>query len=349
MPTMDIFDNDAFSAVSLTQAIDKIPYQPNLLGQLGIFETVNVPTEDVAIEMRDGALSIIQTSERGAPLEERQNEKRNIRKFMTNRIAKGSTIYANTVQNIRAFGELNELEAVEAEVMRRYAGPTGLLRDVELTWENMRLGAIQGVVKDADGSTIYNWFTEWGITPPSAINFALGTASTNVRKKCAQVIRTMSKAAKGAWVSNVSNVHALAGDEFFDDLIDHPTVRETYLSWSAAAELREGKAFGGFTYGGITWHNYRGADDFDDGASSGTAAIGIKSNEAKFFPVGAPGVFQAAFAPLESLEYANTPGLERYGMIVRDRDRNFWARPEVYSYPLFLCTRPEMLLKATRA
>jgi hypothetical protein len=32
--------------------------------------------------------------------------------------------------------------------------------------------------------------------------------------------------------------------------------------------------------------------------------------------------------------------------MLRDRDRDFWVRPEVYSYPLFICTRPEMLLEA---
>jgi hypothetical protein len=27
-----------------------------------------------------------------------------------------------------------------------------------------------------------------------------------------------------------------------------------------------------------------------------------------------------------------------------DRDRNMWWRQEVYSHPLFICTRPEVLM-----
>jgi hypothetical protein len=30
-------------------------------------------------------------------------------------------------------------------------------------------------------------------------------------------------------------------------------------------------------------------------------------------------------------------------------ERNAWVKVEVYSYPLFICTRPEMLQRAKRA
>lgn len=66
----------------------------------------------------------------------------------------------------------------------------------------------------------------------------------------------------------------------------------------------------------------------------------------KFFPVGAPGVFQVAYSPAETFDYVNTPGLPVYGMTIPDRDRNAWVRVEQYSYPLHICTRPEMLLRA---
>lgn len=44
----------------------------------------------------------------------------------------------------------------------------------------------------------------------------------------------------------------------------------------------------------------------------------------------------------------NTPGQDVYALIVQDKDRQAWVRPEVYSYPLFMCTRPGMLLRAKR-
>ncbi|WP_430436858.1 major capsid protein [Oceanibaculum nanhaiense] len=338
MASMDIFNQDAFSMVSLTQAIQDVDYLPTLLGDLNVFEDDPVTTEAVAIEKRGDSLALIQTSERGTEIAERNNNKRDIRYFRTPRIAKGDTIYASEIQNIRAFGTETELERVQAEIARRMAGPSGLMRDMALTHEYMRLGAVQGILLDADGSVIYNWFTEWGINQPAEIDFELDDANTNVRAKCNAVVRAMAKAGKGTFIPNLTQVHSLTGDEMFDKLIDHPSVRDTYTGWAAAEGLREGTAYRAFPFGGILWHNYRGTDD-------GTT-IAVPSTKAKFFPVNAPGVFKRALAPAETFDFVNTPGLPQYAMIVRDQQRNMWARPEVYSYPLYICTKPGMLQRA---
>jgi len=337
MPTMDIFNADAFSMTQLTAAVDKVPYRPMFLGALGIFEPERVRTETIAIEKREGALALIQTSERGQPLGQQAGVKRDIRDFRTGRIAKGDTLYAAEIQNMRAFGTDSELQTVQAEIAGRLAR---LKADVELTWENMRLGAVQGIVLDADGSTLRNWYGEWGIDQAAEIDFALTTDSTDVRKTCMSVTRAMMKAAKGAWLPGTS-VHALCHDDFYDALIAHPQVRATYLNWQAAAELRTNTAYQSFPYGGITFHNYRGTDD--------ASTVAIAAGKAKFFPVGAPGVFKVALSPAEFFDYVNTPGLDLYAMTIPDRERNAWVKVEVYSYPLFICTRPEMLQRAKRA
>lgn len=337
MPTLDIFANDAFSTVQLTGAVEKVPYKPQFLGSLGIFEPVPVRTTTIAIEKRDNTLALIKTSNRGAPLEEGTTDKRDIRDFRTSRIAKGDTIHADEIQNMRVVGSETELATVQAEVVQRMGR---LKDDMELTWENMRLGAVQGVVADADGSVLADWYDAWSIAQPAEINFALDTAGTDVRKKCAQVVRAMTKAAKGAWVPG-AKVQALCGDALYDDLIGHESVKETYRNWAAAADLRQNMAFESFPFGGIVFHNFRGTDD--------DTTIAIAPDKAKFFPVGARGVFQTAWSPAEFMEFVNTPGRDLYALTIPDRDRNAWVRVELYSYPLFICTRPEMLLRAKRA
>lgn len=343
MAGIDVFNSNAFSMFSLTQAANKIDYLPQRLGELNIFTPRPVRTKTVGVEQRDGVLKLIPVSERGAPLAQREREHREIRDFRTVRVAKQDHIEADELQDIRAFGSETELMQVQQEVARRLSGDTGLLADVELTHEHMRLGAIQGIVTDADGVTpIYNWFTEFGITPPSEIDFDLDNASPAsgaVRKKCNQVVRAMQRAAKGAWTPN-TQVHALCGDNFWDDLTAHSEVRGTYLNTLMAASLREGNAYEMFRYGGITWENYRGTDD------NTTVAVG--TDKAKFFPVNAPGVFEVAYSPAEFMPYVNTLGQRVYAMIVPDRKRQAYVDIEVYSYPLFLCTRPEMLQSAKR-
>ena len=45
MASMDIFNSSAFSMTSLTGAVEKIAYKPQLLGQLGIFEPMPFDTQ----------------------------------------------------------------------------------------------------------------------------------------------------------------------------------------------------------------------------------------------------------------------------------------------------------------
>ncbi len=340
MASMDIFNSSAFSMTSLTGAVTKVGYKPQLLGQLGIFEPMPVRTRSLFVDRRENALTLIPTSPTGAPPKELEVDPRNAVPLKTTRLAKGFTLYAEEIQGIRAFGSETELAQVQAEYLRRMA----MVRDdMELTQEYHRLGALQGLLLDADGSTvIYNYFTEFGVSEASAIDFDLDNANPAtgaVRKKCAEVIRAMARAAGGAFTPGTT-IHALAGDDFYDDLINHPEVEKTYLNWAAASDLRGDKTWQAFTYGGITWHNYRGTDD--------NSTVAIDADEAKFFPVGARDVFKVAYAPAEFGPYINTAGQPTYAMNIPDRDRQAWTRGELYSYPLFFCQRPDVLRKATR-
>jgi hypothetical protein len=333
MPTIDIFNADAFGLVSLTGAVERVPYVPNYLGALGLFETVPSRTISVAVDRRTNQLRLVPTSRRGEPVTRREPDPRDIRDVRTHRIAKGDRISAHEVQGMRAFGTESELETVAGEVTRRMGR---LMADMDLTWELHRLGAIQGVVLDADGTTVLNdWFGEFGISAPTSISFALGTAATDVRGKCAQVVRAVAKALGAP--ADVPVV-GLCGDAFWDDLVRHEDVRDTFRYQEGAA-LRAGTAWMSLRFGGIEFHNYRGTDT--------ASPVQIGTNDARFFPR-VPGVFQAAFAPMESIEFANTLGRPVYAMTIPDRDRAFWVDVELYSYPLFICLRPEALQRGTR-
>lgn len=342
MATINIFKDDAFSLQSMLMAIDAIDFQPQRLGAMGIFTPNPVRTETVSIEKRDNTLLLIQTSQRGSPLANGTQAKRTLRSFNTVRIAESDRINASELANIRAFGTESELQQVQTEIARRLAGPAGLQSKVELTLENMRLGAVQGIVKDADGSQLFNWFTEMGVTQATEIDFDLDNASPAsgvVRKKCNEVVRAMMKAAKGVWTPG-TRVHALCGDAFWDDITAHSEVRQTYLNTQQAADLRKGNAYETFNYGGITFENYRGTDD--------GSTVAIDTDKAKFFPVNAPGAFMEVFSPGEQFEHIGQLGRSLYPLIVPDRDRSMWADVEVYSYPLHICTRPLMLQRARR-
>ena len=338
MATMDIFRQDAFSEPSLTAVGDKLGYVPGLLsGMPGLVVPDPVRTTAIFIEERETGPVVLPTSPRGAPPHQTGRERRAARAFSTVRIADSSTIYADEIQGVRAFGSETELKQVQEEVARRQL----LMRNnMALTKEHMLLGVVQGLAIDKGGAVIYNWSTEFGQALPAEIDFDLDNAAPAegvVRKKCTDVVRSVTRNLKGMGGVSVS-VIGLCGDAFWDDLVAHPEIRETY-KYQEGAKLREQVAWSELQFGGIRFINYRGTDD-------GTT-VAVDTNKCRFFPLNA-GIFRWAMSPAERMSFVNTPGQEFYSWIVPDRDRDMWVEVEMYSYPLPICVQPAALHRARR-
>lgn len=341
MNPFDVFNADPFKATSLAAAVDKMDYVPGLLGSIpGLFVPEPVRSEDIWIEERTtGGFVILQTSPRGASPHQTGSDPRKARAFKTVRIADASRITASELLGVRRFGSEINLKDVQEEVARRQFK---MKQNFDLTWENLRMGAILGKTVDADGSTIYDWEAEFGQTIPAELDFDLDNgspASGAVRKKCTAVRRSILKNLKGVGVA--SNIIGICGDNFWDDLTSHPEVEKTYLNWAAAADLRNGhgKEWSSFRYGEIDFVNYRGTDD--------DTTLTVGTDKCKFFPVGA-GIFKWAMAPGEAFEHVGSLGQLVYSNMVLDKDRNTWADVEMYSYPLPICTMPQALHRGRR-
>lgn len=336
--TLDIFNQDAFSAISLTAAIQRNPFLPSMLGSMNIFDPEPIRTTALTVEERDGKLVLIPFSERGTQGAQRTTEKRKRRYFDVPRLMHSDTIYANELQNIVQFGDTTVLMQLQQEVDRRMNGPTGLNANLDYTEEYLRLAAIQGLLLNpGDGSIWYNWFDEFQRSQAVEVPFNLSAQTANsLRPLINGIVRGMARRSQGAFTST-TRVIGLCGDACYDSFVNHPDVIRTFLNWNEAADLRgtTGAAFTSFPFAGIEWVNYRGSDD--------NATIKIADDKVKFFPVGAPGVFKKAMAPGESFEWINTPGQPRYVQPIVDRDRNQWWKMEAYAYPLYICTRPEVL------
>lgn len=334
----DIFTQNAWGAIEFhEEVVERIDFKPQLLGSLGLFEPIYSRSRTIAVASREGTLMLIPTSETGAPPEELIPRGAKVRKFDAVRLAKGSTIYAIELVGVLSLPFDEQTKEIAEEVAERTAN---ILDDMELTWEYQRFGAVQGRVLDADGTTVlFDWYDEWGIAEPAEINFALNNAETDVRKKCRDVKRAMQKAAKGVW-SPSTRIGCLVGDTFFDLLVNHPQIKETKLGTERAAMLENIEGFSAIEIEGITFINYRGTDD--------DSTIAIGTAKARFFPIGARGAFKVGWAPASEFKpYVNKKGREYYGLVLEDKSgRDEWDRVEMYSYPLFICTRPEMLLRA---
>lgn len=333
MEFADVFKPDAFAVTTMTAAINKMPFLPGRLGQMGLFDEHGIATPTAAIEWSNGALALVATSKRGAPASPPASEKRKIVQVRAPHLRIPDAVLADEVFGVRAFGMDGGLYTVER---KRDEKLLKCSNHIDLTLEYHRLGAIQGIVLDADGVTeVLNVFTEFGISQPAEVDFDLDNgspASGALRKKCDGITRSMASALGGI---PFKGIHALCGDAFWDDLVAHQEMRETY-KYQEGAALREGTAFSTVKYGNITWENYRG---------SGSVAIG--TDKAKFVAVGVPDLFQTLFAPADYIETVNSEGLPKYAKAkIMDFERGYEI--EVQSNPINLCTRPETLLSAKR-
>jgi hypothetical protein len=138
MPTLDIFDNDAFSMQSLTARVNARPYRPGQVGAAGIFETDGVTTTVISVEERNGKLSLIEPTSRGGPGETVDHDKRNLRPFNVDHFQRDDAVKADEVQGVRAFGSETEVESVLNLVDRKM---TRHLLDADMTLEHQRVGA----------------------------------------------------------------------------------------------------------------------------------------------------------------------------------------------------------------
>jgi Phage major capsid protein E len=332
MLTMNVFKQDAFSAISLTEAVRKTQTIPGLIGAMKLFTPTPVRTRTIAIEMKSNQLNIIQTSEAGAPRTRRSNDNASIIDLRTRRIEESSMITAESLQGIREFGSETELVQLQKEIARRQQG---VADDLAATKERLYLSCINGTLLDADDSTIYNYYTTFNIAPPTEVGFNWSARTAVKQFVAANVIRPIVRAVGGAAPTGM-RIIALCGDDFFDLMQENAEYKARYLNTENASKLVESTVFQSIEAWGVTWINYRGTDD--------NSKVAIAATKARFFPMGVRGLFQEAFSPAPSFPLVNTLGQEWYSRIVVDRDREEWADVEMESHRLPICTRPEALL-----
>jgi len=328
------FSNPAFSMANLTAAINLLPNRYGRLESLNLFPVKPVRFRQILIEEKNGVLNLLPTLPVGSPGTVGQRDKRKMRSFVVPHIPHDDVVLPEEVQGLRAFGSETELETV-AGVMARHLET--MRNKHAITLEHLRMGALKGIILDADGSTLYNLYDEFGIAPKS-INFALTTDSTNVRQKCVDTLAHIEQNLLGEFMTGV---RCLCSQEFFEKLIAHPKVEKAYELFQQGAVLRD-DVRAGFTFGGIVFEEYRGQATDGNGATRRFIAAG----EAHAFPVGTIDTFGTYVAPADFNETVNTLGQPLYA---KQDARKFERGTDLHtqSNPLPMCHRPGVLVKLT--
>ena len=345
MPTLDVFKTDPFGLTSLVDSVNNMPFVPGRAGQALNWNETGVNTLTVMIESKDGVLKILNPSARGGGGETNEKTNRTARSLTIPHYQHDGALRADEVQGVRAFGSESEADSVLGILNERLQ--EGIMYVLDPTLEYQRLGAVKGVILNQDGTTLYDLFSEFDVTQEAEINFDLAAASPAsgvLREACANAVKLIADNLGGM---AFSGVHAFCGYAFFNALLKHKEVVESYKGTDMAKVLRDGyilpnsngnKIYGVFEFGGIVWECYRG--------KNGSADM-VDTDKCHIFPLGVPGLFKTVFAPADYIETVNTRGLPRYA--------KQWEAPngkqinyEVQTNPLSYCTRPKALLKGKR-
>ena len=107
-----------------------------------------VRTRTILIEEMNGVLSLLPTMPVGAPATLGTQAKRKVRSFVIPHIPHEDVVLPEEVQGIRAFGSRNELEALSHLIARKLA----IMRAKMDHFGILRMGALKGVILDADGT-----------------------------------------------------------------------------------------------------------------------------------------------------------------------------------------------------
>lgn len=331
MPTLDIFNSDAFSVTSLLGVINQIPFRPGKIGARGLFTESGVATTSVGFERLGQTLMLVPTSPRGGVPPTQPRDRRNLISVSAPRLALQDAVFADEVQNLRALGSETEVETVMNLLNRRLTSMSGHI-DQTLEWH--RMGALKGQVLDADGvSVVLDLYSLHGVTKQTEIDFDLDNAapaSGALMNKTNQVIRQIEDELGGVLYTGIQ---AYTGRTFIDQLTMHPQYLATFQAQNAAA-LRDRTVGITAQYGGITYEEYRGQIN------------GVKfvdDNKAIFFPEGVPELFQTVYVPADYEETVNTVGLPRYVKQWGDGGPGRQRHVEAQSNPINFCSRPRAI------
>ena len=339
MPSIDVFKGDGFSMTELTASINRAPYQPGRLGAMGLFESDGIRTTTFQLERKGRMISLLPSKPRGAAGTQKEKSKRKLRTFNVPHIPYDGEILADDIQDIRSFptpdgGGESELEAA-SDILNDQLDE--MRQDHEVTHEFLRIGAIKGSVIDGDGTTVLiDLFSEFGISQ-TAVDFVLGTGTTDIKGK-AESVRRAIEDALGAFT--YTGIHAFCGNSFWDKLVAHAKVEAAYDRWQDGAFLRTTQRDipgqqGGFEFGGIIWENYRG--------KIGDVPF-IPDADCRFVPMGVRGLLLERYAPADIMDAVNTKGLPVYAL---QEPKRFGKGIDIHtqSNPLMICSIPEVLVR----
>lgn len=339
---IDGFTNREFSVDELTHVMNMVPNRYGLVTQLGIFPPpLPLSTTHVGLEQQDWSLNLLPATQRGAPGTRGTVGKRKRLLFEIPQITHEDAITVADVQNLRAFGSFAP-KMLEDSMREKLVT---MVSKHALTHEWYRINALQGKLLDSDGAVMYNFFTEFGITPPVAAFSGVASIPAKLRN----IKRHIELNLKG---ETMTRVMCLASKQFMEMLFADTEIKTAYnmamasfQAMVAANPTLSDRRFS-FVVQEIEFVEYLGTAASPNADGTFTTRKFIPDGDAVFFPLGTMESARQWVAPGDFEESVNMPGQLFYAKEARDK----WGRSRdilTQSNLLVMWQRPALLVRGT--
>lgn len=320
-----------FNVTELSAAISNLPTRIGNPSDAELFRNIPGTTNVFSMEFYEESGILVPTTEWGGVAPKNSSGKRTAKSWTIPHMPLEDVVKAADVIGVRAFGS-TAAETVQGKVLDKLQA---MKNKIDATLAYRRSKAKQGIIVDADGSTILNYFTEFGIAE-QVVYFDLGTATTNIAAKCQDVIDQIED---GLGQEVYSSIEVEVDRAFYDALTAHKNVREVFLGWSAAESKLGRSNTSGFEFGGLKFIVNR--------QKVGATPL-VAASTGHAYPRGTQDVFLNGLAPADFNETVNTLALPYYAKQAgKQFDRGFDLH--VQSNQLPIVAKPKALVKVSGA
>ncbi|WP_107678055.1 major capsid protein [Agrobacterium sp. LAD9] len=339
-----------YTNVELSEEVNKLPNTFGLLNALDIAPSEPKRSRMVRIDFREGQIVVLAHQEPGAPGEVSSDEDQRGIIIAIPHFVHLENILVGDIDGMLEVvnGEITE-RSLDAELERKLVI---IRKNHAITREFLRLGMLRGEIKDGKLRTLYNLYDTFDVEKKE-IDFALGTAGTDVRAKCEEASDHIIENAKG---ETVGAVEAVVDTKFFTKLISHSKVEKFWVQAqnSGLHTQLERQRLGGnwgrvFEFGDILFREYKGSLPVKANDGSMASVKNVDDNSGTAYPSGTQSMFRTYDAPAYHIDTVNqAPSEEEDGSIfISTETLKHGAGLEMKSQSnmLAICKQPNCLVQ----
>lgn len=338
--------NFPYTGTDLTEQVNRIPNSYGLIRAMGLFSEEGVISTVVEIRLENGVLRVLPAKERGAPGTPGQRETGKTIYMEVPHFPDLDLITPQDIQNLMiVVGRSKRPATLDDEMTKRLAN---IRNNHDITLEYLRMSALKGLLKDGNGTTLYDLYEVFGQTKKT-IDFKLGTAGAKIIDKCDELFGHIADNLRG---ETMSGVEVLVDNKFFNAFIQHPEVAKYWTSnqqgIQAIAQM-ERQNLGGqwgrvFDFQNIRWREYYGSAPVRNANNEVINERFIEDKHGHAFPVGTMDTFKTWFAPANDIRHVNSVGQQVYiSPEILKHGEGIELKSE--SNPLTIPKRPEVLVE----